>query len=46
MKVARATGDDAGVKANERTLRSLLAKIDRGLPEAEEFRATLAGGEP
>jgi len=45
MKVARATGDDGGVKANERTLRSLLAKIDRGLPEADEFRATLAGGE-
>ena len=45
MKIARDAGDNGGVKANERTLRSLLGSIDDNLPEAREFRETVAGGE-
>lgn len=44
-KVAIATGDEASVKANERTLRSLQRRVDDYLPEVEAFRAALAGGE-
>jgi transcriptional regulator with XRE-family HTH domain len=44
MKIARDAGDSPGVKANERTLRSLLGSIDDNLPEAREFREAVAGG--
>lgn len=45
MKCAQSKGDEAGVKANRRSLRSLLSRVDENLPEAEAFRADLAGGE-
>ena len=44
-KIARESGDEAGVKANERTLRTLLSRVEGHLPEAEAFRVALAGGE-
>lgn len=45
MKIAQAKGDGPGARANEKTLRSLLSRIDDNLPEAEAYRAALAGGE-
>ena len=44
-KVAQEGGDEAGVRTNERTLRALLSKVEDYLPEADAFRAVLAGGE-
>lgn len=43
-QIARARGDEAGVKANERTLRTYLSRVDSYMPEAEEFSAFLGGG--
>ncbi len=43
-KIARAKGDEPGVKANERTLRSYVGRVEEALPEVEAFRAVLTGG--
>jgi tetratricopeptide (TPR) repeat protein len=44
-KIAQARGDRAATKANERTLKSYLSRADDDSPEAEAYRAHLAGGE-
>ncbi len=43
-KIARAREDEAGVKTNERTLRTYLSRVEGHMPEAEEFIAFLGGG--
>jgi len=43
-KAARAKGDEAGVRANERTLRAYVSRVEDYMPEVQEFRAYLAGG--
>jgi tetratricopeptide (TPR) repeat protein len=43
-RIAQARGDEAGVRSNLRTLRTYLTRVERFLPEAEEFRAFLGGG--
>ncbi len=42
-KVAKARGDEAGVRANERTLRTYVNRVEDYIPEVQEFRAYLAG---
>jgi tetratricopeptide (TPR) repeat protein len=44
-RIARARGDGAGAKSNERTLRSYLTRAEGHVPEVEEFRAFLGGGD-
>ena len=43
-QIARAREDEAGVKINERTLRTYLSRVEGYMPEAEEFSAFLGGG--
>ena len=43
-RIAQARDDPAGIKTNDRTLRALLNRIERFMPEAEEFKAFLGGG--
>ncbi len=42
-KVARARGDEPGIRANERTLRTYLLRVEDDMPEVREFRGYLAG---
>ncbi len=42
-KIAKERNDDGGVRLNERTLKSYLARIEETLPEIEEFRRASAG---
>lgn len=44
MKIYRSSNDDAGAKVNERTLKAYVGRVDDTLPEAQAFRAELAGG--
>lgn len=44
-KIARARRDEAAVRANERTLRAYVGRIEEQMPEAEAFRAFSSGGE-
>lgn len=41
-KIAQSKGDDAGVRSNTRSLRSLIGRVDESLPEAVAFRDDLA----
>ncbi len=43
-RIAQSRQDEVGIKTNERTLRTYLNRIEAYVPEAEEFRATLGGG--
>ncbi len=43
-KMAQARGDKGSIKANERSLRTYLSRADDHAPEAEAYRAYLAGG--
>ena len=43
-RIARNRRDEAGIKANERTLRTYLNRIEDYVPEAEEFKASLGRG--
>lgn len=45
-RVAQAKGDEAGVKANERTLRVYVHRVEEHMPEVGLFRAHLAGAKP
>jgi tetratricopeptide (TPR) repeat protein len=45
-RIAQSRRDEAGVKTNERTLRTYLARVDGYVPEVEEFKAHLGGGAP
>jgi transcriptional regulator with XRE-family HTH domain len=42
--VARERGDDDAFRANERTLKAYLSRVDPDLPELIEYRAELEGG--
>jgi tetratricopeptide (TPR) repeat protein len=42
-KIARERKDEAGIKANERTLRTYVTRVEEHVPEVREFRAYLAG---
>lgn len=44
-KIARTRGDAAAVRANERTLRAYVGKIEEPMREVDDFRAFLGGGE-
>jgi len=44
-RIARSRGDQAGIKANERSLRAYLGRVEDFLPEAHAYRAHLAGGD-
>jgi transcriptional regulator with XRE-family HTH domain/predicted negative regulator of RcsB-dependent stress response len=44
-RMARETGDVAAARANVRSLRSLVGRVEEALPEVEEFRAAIARGE-
>jgi transcriptional regulator with XRE-family HTH domain len=43
--IAKQRGDDAARTTNERSLRTLLSRIDNQMPEAHAFRVHIAGGE-
>jgi FimV-like protein len=43
-RIARSRRDEAGVRANERTLRTYVSRVDAYVPEVEEFKAFLGGG--
>ena len=43
-RIAQARGDDPAARANERTLRTYLNRVEPDVAEAAEFRATLGGG--
>jgi tetratricopeptide (TPR) repeat protein len=43
-RIAQRREDGAGTKANERTLRTYLSRVEEYMPEAEDFRAYLRGG--
>jgi tetratricopeptide (TPR) repeat protein len=43
-RIAQEREDDAGVRTNERTLRTYLNRVDDHVPEAEEFADFLGGG--
>jgi len=43
--IARARGDLPSVRANERTLRAYLSRVEESMPEAQAYREHLAGGE-
>ncbi len=45
MKIYRASDDETGARVNERTLKAYVGRIEETLPEAQEYRAELAGGE-
>jgi len=44
-RIARERRDEPGIKANERTLRAYVTRVEPGSPEVREFRAYLAGEE-
>ncbi len=44
-RIAKARGDQAGVSTNERTLRSYLSRVEEFLPEAQDYRARVTGGQ-
>jgi len=44
-RIAELRGDSAAAKANERTLRSMIGRMDDQLSEAQEFRQYLAQGD-
>lgn len=44
-RIAREIGDVAATRANLRSLRSLIGRVEEALPEVEEFRAAIARGE-
>jgi tetratricopeptide (TPR) repeat protein len=44
-QIARVRGDEAAVRANERTLRTYLGRLDEPLREAEAYRSHVSGGE-
>lgn len=44
-KIARTRSDAQAVRANERTMRAYLSRVDDSLSEAREYRRHLAGGE-
>jgi len=44
-RIAQLRKDDAGTKTNERTLRTYLSRVEKYMPEAEDFRAYLGGGD-
>lgn len=44
-KIAGLQGDLSGARSNERALRTYLSRVEEFLPEAEAFRAYMAGGE-
>jgi tetratricopeptide (TPR) repeat protein len=44
-RIAQARRDEAGIKVNERTLRTYLGRVEGYLAEAAEFRVHLAGGD-
>jgi tetratricopeptide (TPR) repeat protein len=43
-EVAKARKDEASIKANERTLRTYVSRVEEHIPEAERFRMHLGGG--
>ena len=43
-RVARERKDVAAVRANERTLRTYVSRVEEHMPEAEEFKVFLGGG--
>lgn len=43
-EVAKARKDESSVKANERSLRAYVSRVDEHVPEVEKFRAHLGGG--
>ena len=43
-RIAQSRRDGAGVRANERTLRTYVGRVEDYIPEVEEFRAHLGGG--
>ncbi len=43
-KIAKEGNDPVSVRANERTLRTYLNRVEEFMPEAEEFRAYIGGG--
>jgi tetratricopeptide (TPR) repeat protein len=45
-RIAQARGDEGGVRANERTLRVYVSRVEDYVPEVQEFRAHLAGAKP
>ncbi len=44
-KVALNRKDEASAKLNERALRAYAGRVEQSIPEAQEFRAHMAGGE-
>jgi transcriptional regulator with XRE-family HTH domain len=44
-RIAQLRQDEAGVRSNERTLRTYLSRVERQLPEVDEFRAWLGRGD-
>ncbi len=44
-QIARARGDEAGVKANERTLRAYMGRLEEEVPEVAAYRSQAAGGQ-
>ena len=45
-RIAQTRGDEAGVRANERTLRVYVHRVEEHMPEAARFRSHLAGAKP
>ena len=45
-KLALDADDKAAIKTHERSLRTYLVRVEERLPEADEYRAHLAGSEP
>jgi FimV-like protein len=43
-RIAQSRRDEAGIRTNERTLRTYVSRVEGYIPEVEEFRAFLGGG--
>jgi tetratricopeptide (TPR) repeat protein len=43
-RIAQLRRDEAGIRTNERTLRTYLSRVGDYMPEADEFRTHLSGG--
>lgn len=43
-RIAQSRRDEAGIRTNERTLRTYVSRVDGYIPEVEEFRTFLGGG--
>jgi len=43
-KIAHSRSDEQAIRANERTMRAYLSRVDDSLSEAREYRRNMAGG--